>query len=325
MSSHAEVQTTRAVLVMNPGSGGGKVARFGLVEVAEQMGVRVLLTGPGQDAAVLAHRALADGAEVLGVAGGDGTVSAVAAVAAQADRPLVVVPAGTRNHFARDLGLDIHDPAAGMAALRSGDPCRVDLGLVAGRTFVNNVSFGMYAEALLVPGYREAKGLTMASVAGPYLEGRRWVDASVDAPGGTIDHPQVVLISNNPYHVATPRYLGRRFALDRGVLGVLVLKRAEGAAPDLLPDILRGISRPATHPAGESVVRWSAPRVSLHGAAATIVTGVDGEAVTLPLPLGCEIRPQALRVILPKDRPGIPSEPHPPRPARRRSRPPQVR
>jgi len=325
MSSHAEAPPTRAVLVMNPGSGEGKVARFGLVEVAEQMGVRVLLTGPGQDAAALARRALADGAEVLGVAGGDGTVSAVAAVAAQADRPLVVVPAGTRNHFARDLGLDIHDPVAGMAALRSGDPCGVDLGLVAGRTFVNNVSFGMYAEALLVPGYREAKGLTMASVAGPYLEGRQWVDASVDAPEGTIDRPQVVLISNNPYHIATPRSLGRRFALDRGVLGVLVLKRTEAAALQPLPYALRRIPRTTTHPGGEPLVRWSAPRVTVHGGAATVVAGVDGEAVRLPLPLCCETRPQALRVILPKDRPGVPPEPHPPRPARRRSRPPHAR
>ncbi|HEV8563249.1 MAG TPA: acylglycerol kinase family protein [Actinophytocola sp.] len=100
------------VAVMNPRSGGGKMARFRLVERA---GAQVRLTDPSQDAASLARIAIAEGARVLGVAGGDGTVSAVAAVAAEAQRPLVVIPAGTRNHFARDLGLDITDPASALA------------------------------------------------------------------------------------------------------------------------------------------------------------------------------------------------------------------
>jgi diacylglycerol kinase family enzyme len=320
MSLPAEAATPRPVaLVLNPKSGDGKVARFRLVEVAELLGARVLLTGPGQDAAALARRALADGAEVLGVAGGDGTVSTVAAVAAEAGRPLVVVPAGTRNHFARDLGLDIHDPATAVQALRDGEPVRVDLGFVAGRPFVNNVSFGVYADALLSPGYREAKTRALASTAGPYIQGRQWVDAGVDTPEGTIERPQVVLISNNPYHIATPRYLGRRFALDRGALGVIVVKRSAGSAPEPLPRLVRDLAERGATSGGEGLITWSADRVTLHGAASTVATvstvaaGVDGEAVTLPLPLTCEIRPGALRVLLPKDRPGVPDEPRPPR------------
>jgi diacylglycerol kinase family enzyme len=111
----------RAVLVMNPRSGGGTVARCELREAAERLGAEVLLTGPDQDAAALARHAVAGGAELLGVAGGDGTVAAVAAVAAEAGLPLLVVPAGTRNHFARDLGLDVHHPAAALAALGGGE------------------------------------------------------------------------------------------------------------------------------------------------------------------------------------------------------------
>jgi diacylglycerol kinase family enzyme len=309
---------------MNPRSGGGKVGQFRLVELAEHLGARVLLAGPGQDAGALARRAVAEGAEVLGVAGGDGTVSTVAAVAAEADRAFVVVPAGTRNHFARDLGLDIHDPAATLHALREGERARVDLGLVAGRPFVNNVSFGVYADALLSPNYRQGKARALASAAGPYLEGRQWVDASVNTPDGPIEAPQIVLISNNPYHIATPRYLGRRFALDGAVLGAIVVKGSPGSAPPRLPHLVRDAAEPGATPGGEGLITWSAPRITLHGAAPAVAAGVDGEAVTLPLPLTCEIWPRALCVLLPSDRPGIPQEPHPPRLPRRPSQRPHA-
>jgi diacylglycerol kinase family enzyme len=307
----------RAAVVMNPRSGGGKIEQLRLVELAELLGARVLLTSPGQDAGTLARRAVAEGAEVLGVAGGDGTVSTVAAVAVEADRALLVVPAGTRNHFARDLGLDVQDPAASLNALRDGERAMVDLGLVAGRPFVNNVSLGVYADALLSPGYREGRARALASVAGPYLEARRWVDVSVDTPAGAIQRPQVVLVSNNPYHVATPRYLGRRFALDGAVLGAIVLKGSAGSTPPTLPRLVRDLAEPGATAGGEGLITWSAPRITLHGAAPTVAAGVDGEAMTLPLPLTCEIRPRALTVLLPADRPGIPHEPRPPRLPRR--------
>jgi hypothetical protein len=112
-----------AVVVMNPHSG-GRVARFRLVDRAEAAGTQVRLTSPDQDAASLARAAIADGARVVGVAGGDRTVSAVAAVAAEARRPLVVIPAGTRNHFARDLGLNITNPPFCSAALADPLPGR---------------------------------------------------------------------------------------------------------------------------------------------------------------------------------------------------------
>lgn len=324
MSQPAERNTSlRAAVVTNPRSGRGKVGRFRLVELAEGLGARVLLTGPGQEAGALARRAVADGAEVLGVAGGDGTVSTVAAVAAECDRPLVVVPAGTRNHFARDLGLDIHDPAAALHALQDGEPTRVDLGLVAGRPFVNNVSFGVYADALLRPGYREDKARALAAAAGPYLEGRHWVDASVDTQEGTITRPQVVLVSNNPYHIATPRYLGRRFALDGGLLGAILLKGPPGSAPPPLPQLVREMAERGATSSGEGLITWSAARITLRGETPSLAAGVDGEAVTLSLPLTIEIWPKALRVLLPPDRPGIPKEPHGPRLPHRKGQRPQ--
>ena len=307
------------VLVMNPRSGGGTVARSGLPEAAERLGAEVLLTAPDQDAAMLARRAAADGARLLGVAGGDGTVAAVAAIAAEAGLPLLVVPAGTRNHFARDLGLDIRDPLAALAALRGGEPVLVDLAAANGRIFLNNVSFGPYADALLTPDYREAKAQALAVAAGPYLEGRQVVDVELAAPTGTIQRPQLVLISNNPYHLATPYSLGRRFSLGAGALGVIVAKWPAGVPPAPLPRLVHDTAERGGTPGPEGLIVWSAPRVVLQGPASAIAAGVDGEPVTFSLPVTCESRPGALRVLLPPDRPGVPDEPHPPL-ARRKER-----
>src|SRR5215467_768350 len=149
----------RAFLIMNPRSGGGKVAKFSLKERAEAMGAEVaLLEGPGiVDVAALARKAVEDGADLLGVAGGDGTQALVAGIAAEHDLPFLVISAGTRNHFAMDLGLDRENPAACLDALSNGVEQRIDLGVIGGRTFVNNASFGAYAEVVESPAYRDDK------------------------------------------------------------------------------------------------------------------------------------------------------------------------
>ena len=106
-----------------------------------------LLDGPGYvDVAQLAKRALADGADLLGMAGGDGTQALVAGIAADAGLPFLCISAGTRNHFAMDLGLDRDDPSTCLDALTEGIERRIDLGRIGSRIFVNNASFGVYAE-----------------------------------------------------------------------------------------------------------------------------------------------------------------------------------
>ena len=155
---------------MNPRSGGGKVAKFGLKEKAEALGAEVaLLDGPGiVDVAALARQAVADGADLLGVAGGDGTQALVAGIAAEHDLPFLVISAGTRNHFAMDLGLDRDDPATCLDALTDGVEQRIDLGIIGDRTFVNNASFGAYAEIVESPAYRDDKaGTTLQMPARP--------------------------------------------------------------------------------------------------------------------------------------------------------------
>ena len=127
---------------------------------------------PGDDLTTLATAAVRDGADALGMAGGDGSQAAVAAVAAEHGLPYVCVPAGTRNHFAFDLGIDRNDVVGALDAFVDGDERRIDLGRVNGRAFVNNVAMGVYGAAVQSPAYRDHKMRTMIDML-PELVGRR--------------------------------------------------------------------------------------------------------------------------------------------------------
>ncbi|MFE0137888.1 diacylglycerol/lipid kinase family protein, partial [Streptomyces sp. NPDC059037] len=216
----------RPFLIMNPRSGGGKVERFGLKEKAEALGAQVVLLDPAhpQDVAALARDAVTDGADLLGVAGGDGTQAIVAGVAAEHDIPFMVMPAGTRNHFALDLGLDREDPSTCLDALADGVELRIDLGRIGGRTFVNNVSFGAYAEVVRSPAYRADKIHTILRMLPDALTHHLGSRLTVQGASLRITSPQAVLVSNNPYRPGDRAGLGRRDRLDAGVLGVLAIK-----------------------------------------------------------------------------------------------------
>src|SRR4051812_11313039 len=146
-----------AVLFMNPRSGGGKATKFHLADEARKRGIEPVELKPGDDLWVLVRDAVADGADALAMAGGDGSQAIVAAVAAETGLPYACIPAGTRNHFALDLGVDRDDVVGALDALVDGGERVVDLGEVNGRVFVNNVSLGVYASAVQHVGYRAAK------------------------------------------------------------------------------------------------------------------------------------------------------------------------
>ncbi|MFD7662708.1 diacylglycerol/lipid kinase family protein [Streptomyces sp. NPDC059788] len=298
-------------LIMNPRSGGGKVGRFGLREKAEALGADVvLLEGPETvDVAGLAQEAVGKGADLLGAAGGDGTQALVAEVAAAHGVPLLVIPAGTRNHFALDLGLDRDDPAKALDALRDGVELHIDLGRAGGRPFVNNVSFGAYAEVVQSPAYRDGKARTIVDLLPDYLAGHQGARLTARVGDVAMAGPQAVLVSNNPYGMGDITGLGRRPYLNGGVLGVIGVKVA-GAAQ--AAGLLRGgRSAGLTRAAGTTVtVDADQPRIPV---------GIDGEALTLPVPVRCEVRPLALRVRVPRERPGVP-RPRPPLDWRRISR-----
>jgi diacylglycerol kinase family enzyme len=282
-----------AFLIMNPRSGGGKVAKFGLKDQGEALGAEVaLLDGPGTvDVAALARQAVADGADLLGVAGGDGTQALVAGIAAEHDLPFLVISAGTRNHFALDLGLDRENPAACLEALTDGVEQRIDLGLIGDRTFVNNASFGAYAEVVRSPAYRDDKRGTTLQILPELLSGHRGATLTVHAGAVTVTGPQAVLVSNNAYEMSDIAGLGHRARLDAGTLGIVVItvNSAMGAVGLL---------------GGGGVMVLAADEVVVDADEPEIPVGIDGETVMMPTPVRCAVRPGVLRVRVPRDRPG---------------------
>ncbi|MEU1463907.1 diacylglycerol kinase family protein [Streptomyces sp. NPDC005727] len=296
-------------LIMNPRSGGGKVGEFRLVERARALGAEVEVLDPAapRDVAELARQAVRRGADLLGVAGGDGTQALVAGVAAEHDVPFVVISAGTRNHFAMDLGLDRQDPAACLEALTDGVELRVDLGRISSgrgpadggteRVFVNNASFGVYAAVVQSPAYREDKARTTLEMLPDLLTRHSGPRLVVRAGERRLTGPQAVLVSNNPYHGDDAAGLGHRDRLDSGRLGVLVVEvNSTTEATELL--LLGGRSRGLT--------AFAAAEVVVDADATAVPAGVDGEALTLPTPVRCRIEPGALRVRVPRHRPGAP-------------------
>jgi len=299
MPEHAAPPPRHPFIVMNPRSGGGKVARFDLRAKAEALGAEVvMLEGPGTvDVEALARDAVAAGADLLGVAGGDGTQALVAGVAAENDLPFLVISAGTRNHFALDLGLDREDPQTCLEALTDDAvELHVDLGLVAGRTFVNNASFGAYAEVVQSPAYRDDKRGTTLEMLPDLLTGQGGARLTARADGVSVEGPQAVLVSVNPYEMTDLAGMGRRARLDTGRLGVVAVSvdNARQAVGLLRLAHEHGVTRAE---ASEVVVTADTPEVPV---------GVDGEALMLSTPVTCTIRPRALRVRVPRSRPGVP-------------------
>ena len=274
------------MLFVNPASGGGKAARAALADHARERSIGVTILRPDRCLSSLVDEAVEGGADALGMAGGDGSLAIVAATARAYGLPFVCVPAGTRNHFALDLGVDRHDLVGALEAFTDGVERLIDIGSVNGRLFLNNVSLGVYGEAVRQSTYRDAKARTLfetarevlgPSAAAPELR-------VVDDLGAEHRHPAVVLVSNNPYALDRPVAPGTRPRLDSGRLGVVVID-APGTSP--LP--------------GRA---WTATSVEVDGPA-PVHAGIDGEAVKLSTPLDFEILPAALRVRISARHPGV--------------------
>jgi diacylglycerol kinase family enzyme len=272
-----------AVLIWNPRSGGGKATRFHLDDEARARGIEPVELKPGDDLEALVEGALDRGADALAAAGGDGTQAIVARMAADRGLPYACIPAGTRNHFALDLGVDRDDVVGALDALVDGGERRVDLAEVNGRVFVNNVSLGVYADAVQKAGYREAKIRTILDTYGQNGDDKaalHW-----DGPDGREDRAApALLVSNNAYRLGSAIGSGTRPRVDAGVLGITVFDGpgAERRQPWR---------------------SWTAPRFEV-GAEQPVNAGIDGEAAVLAPPLEFVSHPGVLRVRIARQHPG---------------------
>ena len=275
------------VLLVNPRSGGGRAARAELAGHARELSIEAVVMTPEQSLVTLVREAIASGADALGMAGGDGSLAVVAAAALARELPFICIPAGTRNHFALDVGIDRGDLVGALAAFADGVERRIDVGTVNGRMFLNNVSLGVYGDAVRHPAYRDAKLRTLLATARAGLSTTRPPPSLhfVDDDGDAHERPAVVLVSNNPYALEPPPVAATRPRLDGGRLGIVVLDAQR-----------TGRTAPAK--------AWSAPTFEVR-ASTPVHAGIDGEAVELDPPVRFQIQPGALRVRISSRHPGV--------------------
>ena len=266
------LEAVRGFLLINPRAGTESPTTEELREAAEARRIETHVLREGEDAAELARNA---DAEVLGAAGGDGSVATVAAIAVERDLPFVVVPHGTRNHFARDVGLDRDDPLAALDGFE-GEERRVDVGRAGERRFLNNVSLGIYAALVHRREHHRRRRQALAGLRALWLSLRHRPEVWATVDGEPM-RARVLLAANNAYEVSLFS-IGERERLDEGRLHLY-------SAKGLLPGEWEERS-------GESF-RIEAPTGRLQAA-------VDGEPVELETPLELSIEPGALRVLLPR-------------------------
>jgi diacylglycerol kinase family enzyme len=299
----------RGVLIINPNSGGGKAEHFNLAEEARKRNIEPLLLGGDDDLCQLAGRAVTRGADVIGMAGGDGSQAVVASVAMKYDVAHVCVPAGTRNHFAADLGLDRKNVVGALDAFTDGVERRVDLASLNERIFVNNASLGVYAQIVQSDAYRDAKLGTWKRML-PEIVGRGSVvcELNFDAP-----HPKdwcdaaLVIVSNNPYQARRLRGTGTRPRLDTGQLGVFAARlRGAGGVARLVTfgTIGRSLGSGSQHRRLSGLLQWSCLEFEVR-AMAPVAVGLDGESLMLAPPLRFASLPGALRVRVPRHAHGV--------------------
>lgn len=282
-------------LIINRWSGDGKAEQIGLSAAARRSGIKVIMLERGDDLARLAHDAISSGADAIGMAGGDGSLGLVASVAVERGVPFFCVPVGTRNHFALDLGLDRDDPVSALEAL-DGEVILIDYAVAGGRPFLNNISFGVYAQAVHQDGYRNKKELTLVGVladAATDLESQAALQY-LTPNGEHHKRAPLLLVSNNGYQFTGPPDYGRRPRLDSGRLGVGAVTSLP-AAVDVAAMSLNQI---------QTLHQWEATSFRIESDE-PILAGVDGEPLVFESPLDISIRPKGLRVLVPAGtRPG---------------------
>jgi diacylglycerol kinase family enzyme len=270
--------TSTGYLIVNPRSGDDSVSSDELRAEAERRGVVVHELEEGDDLGELARAA---DAPALGMAGGDGSLAAVAVVAIDRDLPFVCVPFGTRNHFARDAGLDRDDPVAALDAFAGGEERRVDVGRVGEQLFLNNVSLGLYARLVHRREHHRRRRAALARLRALALTVRDHGRTQRFTVDGRPQRARLLLVANNPYTFELLS-LGERESLNDGRLHLYV-------------------------PHGLRRVTWderSCTEMEIDVASHRVQAAIDGEPALLETPLRFRVEPAALRLLVPRSADG---------------------
>ena len=278
------------VVVYNVKSGGGKAVSNHLADEAQARGITPRELRPGEDWEEVVRNLVADGFDGLMAAGGDGTQALVATIASEHDLPFACIPAGTRNHFALDLGVDRDDVVGALDAFVDGWEKRVSISVrsVAG-------SLSTMSRSVCTPRRcRQRDTEKRRSVRSSALHRRRWQRTGhpvrlmlrwYGPDGSEQSSAAVILVSNNVYRLGKVVGAGTRASLDGGCLGIAVM----GAQVQGKPQPLQ---------------QWSTPEFVIDSDG-QVPLGVDGEALMMPTPLTLRVRPAALRVRISPRHPGV--------------------
>jgi diacylglycerol kinase family enzyme len=299
LTRRAEATTAaprQSSLIINPKSGDGRATKAHLADIAKSQGISAIVMQPGQDLVELAETALRNGAQVLGISGGDGSLGVLAGVAMKHNVPLVVLPGGTRCHFARDIGLNpetIIDALAGFQGVER----RVDVGIIGERVFLNNASFGLYAHIIGHEDYRENKLDVTTRITRDLISSEQPYYALQfrDGAGKAWRHAAQVLVGVNRYETFKLDELGKRKRLDEGILQMIAIRALDNRLLKLLGG---SIDLARSNPA---ISQWTSREFTVSDPSGQVRVGIDGESVTLPSPVRVHIKPQALRLMVPAE------------------------
>ena len=307
LSTRAPVISEHIPVILNGGSGAG-LSREGLegLESAFQdagLEARFSRIHPGESAADLAKRALEDRPAVIVAAGGDGTVSAVASAVCGTGTALAVVPVGTFNHFAKDLGIPL-EPAQAVRAIAAGRRISVDVGEVNGRCFVNNASLGLYPRIVRERARQQrrlgrSKRMAMLWATLEALDRSPMVEMRLELRlelGDEVRHCRApfVFVGNNDYGLEGFE-IGRRERLDEGLLNVYTTRRSTPAG--LIGLALRALCGRLRQ--ADDFLEWSACALRVESRRRRLLVATDGEVQVMETPLEFRVRPRALQVIVP--------------------------
>ncbi|HEY8198034.1 MAG TPA: diacylglycerol kinase family protein [Gemmatimonadales bacterium] len=288
-------------VVLNATSGKGSASKVAerLKEIFAEAGrdARITLAKGGAEINAAMRRVVADGCEALVVGGGDGTINCGASAVVERGIPLGVLPLGTLNHFAKDLGIPLDLDEAAKVVLE-GLVCKVDVGEVNGRIFLNNSSLGVY------PALVRLREKYQATVGGKWiaalwagltvLRRRPFMAVRIVAEGETIiRRTPLVLVGNNEYRMSGI-HAGTRESLARGWLALYVLNAEQ--RPGLLrlawQVLLKGAERV------KEVDLITVEEATVETRRHRLQVATDGEVFSLQSPLTYRIRPGALRVFV---------------------------